>query len=95
MMEGDKMPMFKLSKIAIFGLDGKQASIERCLEMQTEKALLVAVIHRSETGERKVCYWMPKSQVLLDGKKVFGEIDLTAAKKIEIPEWLWDKRVAV
>jgi len=41
---------------------------------------------------------MPKSRVtvtMAEGKEAWGEIDLAAAKKIEIPEWLWEKRQAV
>jgi hypothetical protein len=88
------MPIIKLAKIAAWGLDGDQGAIEHRIERQTEKAILLAKIHYSSTGERKVCYWLPKSQILVDGKKPFGEIKADA-QKIEVPGWLWDKRVAV
>jgi hypothetical protein len=71
---------------------GPYAYVTRRLERQTEKAVLMAITHTSETGERTVRYWFPKSRILIDEKKPFGEIDLKAAKKIEIPEWLYDKR---
>jgi hypothetical protein len=86
------MPIFQLREKCALDLGGDMTYIDHHLERQTEKAVLLAVIHRSRAGERKVCYWFPKSVVIIDGKKVFGEIDLKAAKKIECPDWLWEKR---
>jgi hypothetical protein len=81
----------------IVGMDLNGAPVVKInrLERQTEKALLLAIINISAAGERKVSYWFPKSRVLVNGQKPWGEIDLKNAKRIEVPEWLWDKRVAV
>jgi hypothetical protein len=87
------MVIFQLREISLAGLDGRGSTIGHAIERQTEKAILLAVVHRSSGGERKTCYWLPKSQVKLDGLKPFGEIKLDAFKKIEIPDWLWEKRV--
>jgi len=77
------------------GLTGETAYITRYLERQTEKAILLAIKRTSSASERTLRYWFPKSRILIDNKKPFGEIDLDAAKKIEIPEWLYDRREAV
>ena len=89
------MPTFKLQKSAYFGLDGQQSCIERRIEKQTERAVLLAVINQSSAGGRKVCYWLPKSQIKIDGETPVGEIWIGRAKKIEVPDWLWEKRVPV
>lgn len=86
------MVIFQLREQKIAALDCATVTIAHQLERQTEKAILLAVIHRSPAGERKVCYWFPKSQIKLDGAQPFGEIKLQAFKKIEIPDWLWEKR---
>jgi hypothetical protein len=87
--------ILQLRDTSIRGLDGKPSLKLVRLERQTEKALLLAIINISAAGERKVSYWFPKSRVLVNGQKPWGEIDLKNAKRIEVPEWLWDKRVAV
>jgi len=90
------MPVFYLNKPdGSPGLTGGVAYITRSLERQTEKAVLMAIKHTSSAGERTVRYWFPKSRILIDNKKPFGEVDLGAAKKIEIPEWMYDRREAV
>lgn len=89
------MVIFQLGEKKLVGLDSGEIVVAHQLERQTEKALLLSVVHRSATGERKASYWLPKSQVKLDNCKPFGEIKLDAFKKIEIPDWLWEKRVPV
>jgi hypothetical protein len=77
------------------GLDGVPVVKINRLERQTEKALLLSIINISSAGERKVSYWFPKSRVLVNGQKPWGEVDLKNAKRFEVPEWLWEKRGAV
>jgi len=86
--------IIKLCEKCVMSLDRQQTSLIHRLEKQTEKAVLLAELHRTGANERKVCYWFPKSQVLVDNEMPWGEIDLQAAKKIEVPDWLWEKRRA-
>jgi len=86
------MVIFRLGEQKLAALDCGEIVVIHRLERQTEKALLLSVAHRSATGERKASYWVPKSQVKLDNCKPFGEVKLEAFGKIEIPDWLWDKR---
>jgi hypothetical protein len=85
----------QLREVVSKGLDGAPSIKINRLERQTDKALLLSIINISAAGERKVSYWFPKSRVLVDGQKPWGEIDLKNAKRIEVPEWLWEKRGAV
>lgn len=86
------MVIFQLNEKCVQNLIDGRTSITHSLDRQTEKAVLLAVMHSSASGQRVVKYWFPKSMILIDGKKQFGEIDLEAVKKIEIPEWLYEKR---
>lgn len=90
--------IFNLRETTGADINGNPTTHKAYLKKQTDKALLLAISHKSANGEREVCYWMPKSRVtvtMAEGKEAWGEIDLAAAKKIEIPEWLWEKRQAV
>jgi hypothetical protein len=90
------MVIFLLKDKVMMDLEGRQSCICHRIEHQTEKAILLAVVHKLN-GEEKTntSYWLPKSQILIDGQKVEGLIEVAAATKIEIPEWLWKERKAV
>lgn len=62
------------------------------IERQTTAGLQLAIIHITKKGERKKSYWLPKSQVLIDDVKPGENVCLADAKKIEIPEWLWERK---
>ena len=90
---GVSMVIFLLRDKAMIDLAGKQSCICHRIEHQTERAVLLSVIHRIDGEEKKnASYWLPKSQILIDNQKPEGMIDLAAAGKIEIPEWLWKER---
>lgn len=90
------MVIFLLKDKAVIDLKGKQSCICHRIEHQTEKAILLSVIHKLNGIEQtNAKYWFPKSQVWIDSHVPKGLIDLKAAKKIEIEDWRWDLRKAV
>ena len=87
------MVIFLLRDKAMIDLAGKQSRICHRIEHQTERAVLLTVIHKLDGEEKKnASYWLPKSQILIDNERPDGMIDITSAGKIEIPEWLWKER---
>jgi hypothetical protein len=91
--EGGVGLILLLKEKCAIDLEGKKSSIIHRIEHQTEKAVLLAVVHKLN-GEEKTNsqYWLPKSQILIDNEKPDALIDIQKAAKIEIPEWLWKER---
>ena len=88
--------IFLLKEKATIDIEGKRSSIVHRIEHQTEKAVLLAVAHTIDGKEQSVAsYWLPKSQVLINGERPGPRMDVAKAQKIEIPEWLWKERKAV
>ena len=78
------MPIFMLKPKASIDPEGHRVEILHRIGRMTEKAVLLEVVRLVEDMEtRSAAYWFPKSQIDKDDKK------------IEIPEWLWDKKVPV
>ena len=88
--------IFLLKEKATIDLSGKRSSIVHRIEHQTEKAILLAVAHTIDGEEKSVAsYWLPKSQILVNGERPGPQMDVGKARKIEIPDWLWKERKAV
>lgn len=86
MASGVSMVIFLLRDKAMIDLAGKQSCICHRIEHQTERAVLLAVIHKLDGEEKKnASYWLPKSQILIDNQKPEGMIDLAAAGKSRFP----------
>lgn len=78
------MVIFLLKDKAQNDLGGVTTTISHEIEHQTGKAVLLAVVRKIDGMElNRVKYWIPKSQVKIEDGK------------IEIPDWLWEKRQAV
>ena len=73
-------------------LDGNLYRHITRIERQTALGIQLAIVHITEKGERTKRYWLPKSRVFVDDVTPGENIDMMSAKKIEIPEWLWERR---
>lgn len=72
------MVIFQLKEKASINLEGVRVSTLHRIGRETEKAILLEVVHVVEGMDAKsVGYWLPKSQIKMEGGK------------IEIPDWLW------
>lgn len=81
------MVIFQLREKAQISLDGHKVSTAHRIERETDKAVLLEVVHVVEGMDmKKVAYWLPKSQIKLDSETA------EKATKIEIPNWLWEKK---
>ena len=90
------MVIFLLKDKAMINLEGRQSCIYHRIEHQTEKAILLAVLHTINGEEKsRAMYWFPKSQILIDDQVPIGFIDPKIAKKIEIDDWKWQDRKLV
>jgi hypothetical protein len=81
------MVIFRLEEKASINLEGIRVSTAHRIRRETEKAVLLEVVTTTKgIGDivgmdiRTVGYWLPKSQITYD------------SKKIEIPDWLWQKK---
>lgn len=81
------MVIFQLKEKASINLEGIRVSTLHRVGRETDKAILLEVVTTTKgTGDivgidiRKVGYWLPKSQITYD------------EEKIEIPNWLWQKK---
>lgn len=75
------MVIFRLEGKASINLEGVRVSTEHRIGAETEKGLLLEVVHVVEGMDaKKIGYWLPKSQITVD------------STTIEIPDWLWQKK---
>ena len=75
------MVIFQLKEKASINLDGIKVSTLHRIGRETEKAVLLEVVHSvGGMDAKKIGYWLPKSQIKYD------------ADKIEIPNWHWDAK---
>ncbi len=75
------MVIFQLKEKASINLEGIKVSTLHRIGRETEKAVLLEVVHSvGGMDAKKIGYWLPKSQITYD------------SKKIEIPDWLWQKK---
>lgn len=81
------MVIFQLTEKASINLEGVRVSTAHRIGAETEKGLLLEVVHVVEGMDaKKIGYWLPKSQIKLDSETA------EKATKIEIPNWLWQKK---
>jgi len=72
------MVIFRLEEKASINLGGVRVSTAHRIGAETEKGLLLEVVHVVNGMDvKKIGYWLPKSLIKLDSEKV------------EIPDWLW------
>lgn len=75
------MVIFQLKAKASINLEGIQVSTLHRIGRETEKGVLLEVVHSVDGMDaKKIGYWLPKSQIKYD------------ADKIEIPNWLWEAK---
>ena len=75
------MVIFQLTEKASINLEGVRVSTAHRIGAQTEKGLLLEVVHVVNGMDvKKIGYWLPKSQIKVEGGT------------IEIPDWLWQKK---
>ena len=88
--------IFLLKEKATIDLEGRRSSIVHRIEHQTEKAILLTVAHVMDGFDTSIAsYWLSKSQILVNDERPGLQIDVAKARKIEIPDWLWEERKVV
>ncbi|MDY0183869.1 MAG: hypothetical protein RBR39_11265 [Proteiniphilum sp.] len=71
----------KASKASI-NLEGVRVSTAHRIGAETEKGLLLEVVHVVDGMDvKKIGYWLPKSLIKVENGT------------IEIPDWLWQKKI--
>ena len=75
------MVIFRLEEKASINLEGVRVSTAHRIGAETEKGLLLEVVHVVDGMDvKKIGYWLPKSQIKVENGT------------IEIPDWLWQKK---
>lgn len=74
-------------------LSGSEVVVEIKAARQTSAALLLK--REARQGRRLVStghWWLPKSEILVNGEPASREIDLETVQSIDVPDWLFRKR---
>lgn len=82
----------------LMSLTGQKVSSTYEVEHETQRALLISVVRMVEGMEvDRTGFWFPKSMISVDGRVPRGSSasEVSGAKVIKIPSWLWEKKEAV